>query len=396
MSSNNLEILIFDINNFEDEENDNIAKEKKEKDIKNKEELLSYKAITHFLENHIILDMEKEENEDYNEYSFIYQIQKGITKQCKFYLFSRVTQESFTIDSNSLLIFYDLEDENSKELSKKVIENIKKICQQDIRIYIFGIINGNKECVLDQESIINLYKEEDINIKYNQISIKEDNINKNNEGIKNDNLNDKDNNKSIENIKDEFNNEVNGEINIKNEIIKNDEDKMNNINKENIINNEEDKLGNNEKKEINNNIEKNDIEIEKLKEEEIIDKKEEEVKEKGEEEEEKKEKGEEEKEKEKGEEEKIEEKKEQEKKEEEKKEEGNKEKEKEEEEEKKEEEKKDEGNKEEKDIDIYIKIDKFIENALVDLYKYEKSKKEKSSYKEYDLDKSKYNSCFIC
>ena len=120
MLSNNLEILIFDINNFEDEENDNNIKEKKEKDIKNKEELLSYKAITHFLENHIILDMEKEENEDYNEYSFIYQIQKGITKQCKFYLFSRVVQETFTIDSNALLIFSDLENENSYNFNNTI------------------------------------------------------------------------------------------------------------------------------------------------------------------------------------------------------------------------------------------------------------------------------------
>ena len=84
--------------------------------------------------------------------------------------------------------------ENSKGLSKKVVENIKKIYQWDIKMCILlarknslvtsdssihiqvwrnnpiptpalSIIIGNKKCVLDQESIIKIYKEVDINIK---------------------------------------------------------------------------------------------------------------------------------------------------------------------------------------------------------------------------------------
>ena len=320
MSTYNIEIIIFDINNFEDEEIDNDEKEKKEKCIINKEILFSYKVINHFIKNHILIDMEMEENEDYNEYSFIYQIQKGITKQCKFYLFYRVTQESFTIDSNALLIFCDLENEKSKELLKKVIENIKKICQQDIRIYILGIIKGNKECILNQESISKLFKEEEINIKYNEMNIKNSKEERNKINDENNNLNKEDNNKDDNNKRNEENNKINIEININNENDKDNE--INNLNKENIINNEEnnnDIIKNNE----NNNIIKEEKEGKQKQLKKDEEKLEENIKEK----------------------------------------------------------------------DIFAKIDKFIEKALIDIYKYEKSKKEKE--KEFDKEVGKNNSCLL-
>ena len=67
--------------------------------------------------------MEKEENEIIMNIVLLPNSKKN-NKTLKFYLFSRVTQESFTIEPYSLLVFFN---DNSKRLFKKVIENIKKI-----------------------------------------------------------------------------------------------------------------------------------------------------------------------------------------------------------------------------------------------------------------------------
>jgi len=253
MSNNNIEIVFFDINDFVEEENENNEQEEKKEEIKaekeeekeEKEISFPLKVIGYFLENQILIDMETEECEDYYQYSFIYQIQKDVAKHCNFYVFSRITQESFTIDSNALFIFCDLENEKNKRLLEKVIENIKRICQQDIKIYILGIIKSNKECALNKENIIKLFEEEEIHMKYKEININsKKNINKN-----------EDNNENENNIKND------------NIIIENNK----NDNNENNKNNENDKKENVDNKNEENS--KKDIfeEIDKFIEESMID-----------------------------------------------------------------------------------------------------------------------------
>ena len=266
MSNNNIEIIFFDINDLVEEENDNNEQKEKEEEIKaekeeekiekdeekeekNKEKEISFplKVIGYFLENQILIDMEAEEYEDYYQYSFIYQIQKDVAKHCNFYVFSKITQESFSIDSNALFIFCDLENEKNKGALEKVIENIKRICQQDIKIYILGIIKSNNKCVLNKENISKLFEEEEIHMKYKEININtKKNINKNED-------NNEDNNE---------NNENNNNI-----IIENNE----NNNNENNNNNEDDKKENVDKKNEENL--KKDIfeEIDKFIEESMID-----------------------------------------------------------------------------------------------------------------------------
>ena len=254
MSNNNIEIVFFDINDFVEEEKENNEKEEKEEEIKvekeeekedkEEEKEISFprKVVGHFLENQILIDMEIEEYEDYYQYSFIYQIQKDVAKHCKFYVFSKFTQELFTIDSNALFIFCYLENERNKGLLEKVIENIKRICQQDIKIYILGIIKSNNECALNKENISKLFEEEEIDMKYKEININiKNNINnnednkKNNNNINNDNIiinnneknkNENNNNENDKNIKIE-NNENNNEVDIdKKEDIFDDIDKF--------------------------------------------------------------------------------------------------------------------------------------------------------------------------
>ena len=261
MSNNNIEIVFFDINDFVEEENENNEQEEKKEEIKaekeeeikaekeeekeEKEISFPLKVIGYFLENQILIDMETEECEDYYQYSFIYQIQKDVAKHCNFYVFSKITQESFSIDSNALFIFCDLENEKNKRLLEKVIENIKRICQQDIKIYILGIIKSNNKCVLNKENISKLFEEEEIHMKYKEININsKKNINKN-----------EDNNENENNIKND------------NIIIENNK----NDNNENNKNNENDKKENVDNKNEENS--KKDIfeEIDKFIEESMID-----------------------------------------------------------------------------------------------------------------------------
>ena len=237
MSNNNIGIIFFDIKDFFDEEKENNEEEEKEEEIKEEKEVsFPRKVIGYFLENQILIDVEIEEYEDYYQYSFIYQIQRDVAKLCKFYLFSKVTQETFKIDSNALFIFCDLENEKNKGFLEKVIENIKRICQPDIKVYILGIIKSNKECSLNKENITKLFEEEEIDLKFKEINISiENNINEDNNknNINNDNI-------IIEN----------------NEINKNDKIDNNNENDKIDNNNENDK---NEENNENKNEEKNKI-----------------------------------------------------------------------------------------------------------------------------------------
>ena len=358
MFSQNLEIVFFDINSFEIKREENkqeeeIEEKKEENNVDTKKEnSFPFKVIKHFLDNHILIDNEIEEFDDYDEYSFIGEIQKDVAKQCKFYLFSKATQESFMIDFNGLFIFCDLQNEKTKELLDKMKDNIKRICPPDIIIYIIGIIKSHNECFLNKESISKLFNEEEIYIKYDEININDNNIifddknigNDNNFLIKNNNdINnnkiDKNNidneNKIIINNNDIINDDKNNIIKKKNidndnNIIINNND-INNDDKNNIINESNFNNGNNIIKEnnINNDKNLNNILLENHNNnhENYTNNKKIDNQNKNEE----------------------------------------------------------LNNKE----DLFIKIDKLIENAMIDIYKYEQLKKQKIKYKKKKLEFAK-------
>ena len=258
--SNSLELIFFDINNIiyediyeEDEKKMNEDEENEEiKRIPNKEKLLPYKIIEHFLYNIILIDLEIEESEKYNTYSFIYQVQRGIAKQCKLYLFKSLCQEAFNVNSNGLFIFCELQNEKTEELLDKLIEFIKKSCTKDIKLYIIGVIYPNKKNILTKENIKDLFDEEGIDYKYDEININPiNNIN---------NLDFKNEDNNINNI--------NNIINIKNEDEDNNINNINNnfnIDNENRINNKnnEDNGSDQDNNEKNDNgTELNDLEDE--------------------------------------------------------------------------------------------------------------------------------------
>ena len=239
--SHKLEIVFFDLkdnnkenneeNNEENNHENNEGNENKS-EIFNKENSLSYHIIEHFIINNIIIDLEKEECGKFHIYSFIYQIQKGIAKQCKFYLFNDLCEEAFKIDSNGIFIFCELNNEKTKEFIEELIEYVKKTCPQDIKLFIVGIISSRNQNKLNKIDIPELIKEEEIDYKYKEI-----------------NLNDNQNN---------INNHKNNINNVKNNIILDDKND-NNIEKE--VNNKEDENNQNNKNEIKINNQE-DIKIE--------------------------------------------------------------------------------------------------------------------------------------
>ena len=235
--SHKLEIVFFDLkdnnkenneeNNEENNHENNEGNENKS-EIFNKENSLSYHIIEHFIINNIIIDLEKEECGKFHIYSFIYQIQKGIAKQCKFYLFNDLCEEAFKIDSNGIFIFCELNNEKTKEFIEELIEYVKKTCPQDIKLFIVGIISSRNQNNLNKIDIPELIKEEEIDYKYKEINL---NDNQNNINNHKNNINNVKNNIILD---DKNDNNIEKEVNNKE-----DEDNQNNKN-EIIINNEED------------------------------------------------------------------------------------------------------------------------------------------------------------
>ena len=177
MSYKSINIIFFDINNIIDEEIDNEQEEKKIQQNENKENNIVKKAIKHFINNHILIDKETDEVDSYFECNFIYQIEENITQKCIFYSLSKVNVETFSLDVNGIFIFCDLDNEKNIELFQKVIENIKKKCPHEIKIFILGI-KSKKEATQNKEIILSLFNEEEITFKYNEIDV---NINENND-----------------------------------------------------------------------------------------------------------------------------------------------------------------------------------------------------------------------
>jgi len=237
-----LEIIFFDLKDNNEENSDEKDEEDENKPEKfNEENSLLYKIIEHFLNNNIIIDLEKEEFEKFYLYSFIYQVQKGIARQCKFYLFNGLCEEAFEFDSDGIFIFCDLYKEKTKELLEELIEYIKKKCPQDIKLFIVGIISSKNKDNLIKLDISELLKEEEIDYKYKEINLNDNqNDNNNDENNINNKKNNIDSNDKNDNIKNEINikEDENNQINQNDIIINNEKENKieQNVIEDNLIN----------------------------------------------------------------------------------------------------------------------------------------------------------------
>ena len=174
--------IFLDINNIIMDENEEIKEgEDLKKEIKEKFEFISSK-INYFIENHILIDLEKEELFSVNKINFIYPIEKDIMQNFKFFLLRKIQKDILNIDVDALFILLDLEKDNYKKPSEEIISKI--INNPKIKFYFLGIYKSKDKIKLRKETITDLFidQEQQIDYKYTEININED-INDINEKI---------------------------------------------------------------------------------------------------------------------------------------------------------------------------------------------------------------------
>ena len=151
MSDDSYKIIFLDFNNIITEENVELKDgDDLKKEIKEKFEVSSW-IIDNFIENHILVDIEKEENYIYHLTSFIYRIEKNKTKAYKFYLFRQI-DEHINIEPNACFIIFDLE----KKISTQLIDKLKGIFDniiKYIKLYILGYYKSKNNIVTEIEGI---------------------------------------------------------------------------------------------------------------------------------------------------------------------------------------------------------------------------------------------------
>ena len=168
-------IIFLDINNIISDEIVEIKDgEELKPEVKENFEFIT-SIINQFIDNHILVDVENEENFIFQLTSFIFQVETGLMKKYKFYLF-RQLNESINIDIDALFIIINLEKEYSKDLVIKLIEDATN--NSKIKIYALGYYNSVNDIVITKDKIESLFtdQEQKIDFKYNQINITNGNM----------------------------------------------------------------------------------------------------------------------------------------------------------------------------------------------------------------------------
>ncbi len=165
-------LYFLDINNIILDEKVEINNDDELKiEIKEKFEFIE-SIINNFIENHILVDIEEEEKNLVKMTSFIYQIEKGVMKTYKFFLFRKIMDEIFNIEVDAFFVVVDLEKDSSK-LLKTIIDEIIK--GTNIKFYILGFYKSKSDIKISKEKLEDLFEDkEQIEYKYSEINIIEE------------------------------------------------------------------------------------------------------------------------------------------------------------------------------------------------------------------------------
>ena len=182
MTDDSYKIIFLDINNIIGEKNVELKNDDELKpEIKEKFEISS-SIIDNFIENHILVDVEKEENYIYHLTSFIYKIDKNKIKTYKFYLYRQI-DEKINIEFNACLILINLEKELPIELLNKIMAIITHKEIFNLKISILGYYKSNDSKITTSEYIDQLINEKnaDIDYKYLEVDLNKQNLKEVNE-----------------------------------------------------------------------------------------------------------------------------------------------------------------------------------------------------------------------
>jgi hypothetical protein len=165
-------LYFLDINNIILDEKVEINNDDELKiEIKEKFEFIE-SIINNFIENHILVDIEDEEKNLVKMTSFIYQIEKGVMKTYKFFLFRKIMDEIFNIEVDAFFVVVDLEKDSSK-LLKTIIDEIIK--GTNIKFYILGFYKSKSDIKISKEKLEDLFEDkEQIEYKYSEINNNEE------------------------------------------------------------------------------------------------------------------------------------------------------------------------------------------------------------------------------
>ena len=165
-------LYFLDINNIILDEKVEINNDNELKiEIKEKFEFIE-SIINNFIENHILVDIEEEEKNLVKMTSFIYQIEKGVMKTYKFFLFRKIMDEIFNIEVDAFFVVVDLEKDSSK-LLKTIIDEIIK--GTNIKFYILGFYKSKSDIKISKEKLEDLFEDkEQIEYKYSEINNNEE------------------------------------------------------------------------------------------------------------------------------------------------------------------------------------------------------------------------------
>ena len=165
-------LYFLDINNIILDEKVEINNDDELKiEIKEKFEFIE-SIIHNFIENHILVDIEEEEKNLVKMTSFIYQIEKGVMKTYKFFLFRKIMDEIFNIEVDAFFVVVDLEKDSSK-LLKTIIDEIIK--GTNIKFYILGFYKSKSDIKISKEKLEDLFEDkEQIEYKYSEINNNEE------------------------------------------------------------------------------------------------------------------------------------------------------------------------------------------------------------------------------
>ena len=172
MSDNSYKIIFLDINNIIEEENVELKDNDELKpEIKEKFKISS-SIIDNFIENHILVDVEKEEKFSYHLTSFIHRIDKNKIKTYQFYLFRQIV-EDINIDFNACLIILNEEKELPIELLNKIIAIISENKIYNLKISFLGYYKIKDSIITTEEKIEQLFNEKNIltEYKYHEINL---------------------------------------------------------------------------------------------------------------------------------------------------------------------------------------------------------------------------------
>ena len=170
MTDDSYKIIFLDINNIIGEKNVELKNDDELKpEIKEKFEISS-SIIDNFIENHILVDVEKEENYIYHLTSFIYKIDKNKIKTYKFYLYRQI-DENINIEFNAFLILINLEKELPIELLNKIMAIITHKEIFNLKISILGYYKSNDSKITTSEYIDQLINEKNADIDYKYLEV---------------------------------------------------------------------------------------------------------------------------------------------------------------------------------------------------------------------------------